>query len=258
MNTVSTPTSKNSKIWRYALLAAVTVGSFFIIMSRDKISQDLFYHGFADSRTFLGIRNFFDVMSNLPFLIVGWWGMMVCFKTKAEKKPISFLPWLSFFVGIILVGPGSAYYHYTPNNQTLVWDRLPMTIGFMGLFVAMLSEYVHRPLEKFLIPFILLGFSSVIYWAYTDDLRFYFWVQFFPLLCIPVIMGLFPTENLGKKSFLLLALFCYVGAKITEWKDPQIFAATGFIFSGHSIKHLLAALAPICIGLMLKSRSALK
>lgn len=244
--------SKNSQTWKFILLAAITVVSFCLMMTRDKISQDLFYHSFADGRTFLGIRNFFDVMSNIPFLIVGTWGVVVCLK---KKKSMSFLPWLSFFVGIVLVAPGSAYYHYTPNNQTLVWDRLPMTIGFMGLFVALLAEHVHEKFEKLLIPFILLGFSSVIYWAYTDDLRFYFWIQFFPLICIPIILGLFPGKYQDKKSYLLLALLCYVGAKITEWKDPQIFQFLSESLSGHSIKHLLAALAPLFIGLMINRRN---
>lgn len=247
----STTNAKNSQTWKLILLAAITFGSLFYMMARDKISQDLFYHGFADSRNFWGIRNFFDVLSNIPFLIVGTWGVVVCFK---KKNSMSFISWLSFFVGIVLVAPGSAYYHYTPNNQTLVWDRLPMTIGFMGLFVALLSEHVSQAFEKLLFPFILLGFSSVFYWAYTDDLRFYFWVQFFPLLCIPVILGLFKGKFADKKSYLIMALLCYVGAKITEWKDPQIFQLLGQTLSGHTIKHLLAALAPLFIGLMLNRR----
>lgn len=251
MSTMTTNT-KNSQNWKLILLAAISVGSFLLMMSRDKISQDLFYHSFADGRSFLGIRNFFDVMTNIPFLIVGAWGILVCLK---KKSVMSFFPWLSFFIGIVLVGPGSAYYHYTPNNQTLVWDRLPMTIGFMGLFVALLSEHVSEKFEKSLIPFILLGFSSVIYWVYTDDLRFYFWIQFFPLLCIPLVLGLFPAKYKDKKSFLLLALTCYLGAKITEWKDPQIFQLMGEYVSGHSIKHLLAGLAPLFIGLMISRRN---
>lgn len=243
--------TKHSPSWKYFLLAAITIGSFILVMGRDKISQDLIYHSFADGRSFGGIRNFFDVMSNLPFLFVGTWGILVCLE---KRNSISFLPWLSFFIGIILVGPGSAYYHYTPNNQTLVWDRLPMTIGFMGLFVAMLSEHVYEALDKTLVPFLLLGFASVFYWAYSDDLRFYFWVQFFPLLCIPLILGLFKGKYADKKSFLLLALSCYLGAKITEWKDLQIFQFLGETVSGHTIKHLLAGLAPLFIGIMLKRR----
>ena len=38
-------------------------------------AQDHAYHAFADTRTFLGIPNFRNVSSNLPFLVVGTWGL---------------------------------------------------------------------------------------------------------------------------------------------------------------------------------------
>lgn len=236
--------------WRYLLLAVLTVSSFIMMLMNDKIPQNLNYHSFADHRTYFGIQNFFDVISNLAFLMTGFWGLSITLKQKAEQN---ILPWICFFFGVLLVAPGSAYYHYAPNNETLVWDRLPMTIGFMGLFVAILAEYVHPSLEKLLFPFLGLGFSSVIAWAMTDDLRFYYWVQFFPLLIIPVILVMFQSRY-KNKLYLVGALIFYLAAKISELNDHQLFMLLGQTLSGHTIKHILAAFAPVCIGFMLKKR----
>jgi len=131
------------------------------------------YHDFADRRAFFGIPNFFDVMSNIPFLLVGMAGMSFCFGNRL----VSFRPaWLTFFAGVAIVSVGSGYYHWNPTNETLVWDRLPMTIGFMGLFVAVLAEYVSARLGRFLlVPALLMGLSSVFYWHWFDD---------FAILCV--------------------------------------------------------------------------
>ena len=151
---------------------------------------------------------------------------------------------------------GSAYYHWNPNNHTLVWDRLPMTIGFMGLFIGLLSEYVHSRIERlFLVPAIILGFSSVIYWHYYDDLRFYYWIQLIPLLTIPVALILFRKKYTHQK-YLIIALAFYVLAKVAEAYDKEIFLLDYKQFSGHSLKHVLAALGALSIHCLLKKRNA--
>ncbi|MBA2493224.1 MAG: ceramidase domain-containing protein, partial [Acidobacteria bacterium] len=175
--------------WRHLLMLIIVVGSFTLILSLHPFGQNPEYHNFADRRAFFGIPNFLDVASNLAFLIVGIIGLKICFKNYLGSMRNA---WIILFAGITLVSVGSAYYHLNPNNQTLVWDRLPMTIGFMGLFAALLGEYISEQLGRYiLIPALLLGFSSVIYWHLFDDLRFYIWIQLIPLLTIPVIMILY-------------------------------------------------------------------
>ena len=41
---------------------------------------------------------------------------------------------------IFLTGFGSSYYQWNPNDNTLFWDRLPMTLCFMAIFAAALEE----------------------------------------------------------------------------------------------------------------------
>ena len=129
-----------------------------------------------------------------------------------------------------------------------------MTIGFMGLFVALLSEWITERLNILLIPMCLLGIGSVYYWYINDDLRFYAWIQFFPLIMI-IIIRLLYTPQYSHQNWLLIGLGFYVLSKVCEHFDNQIFAITNSIISGHTIKHFTAAIATYCIYLMLKKRS---
>lgn len=240
--------------WRQVLLLVIVLGSLGLMLSLQPFGQDPNYHRFADGRAFFGVPNFFDVMSNIPFLLVGLAGMRFCAGTRSMSLRAA---WLAFFAGVAIVSAGSAYYHWNPDNDTLVWDRLPMTIGFMGLFVALLAEYVSVRLGGFLlVPAMLAGLSSVLYWHWFDDLRFYFWVQLLPLLMVPAVMLLF-RPMYSRQWLLLLALAFYVLAKISETYDAEVFAFNQNLFSGHSLKHLLAACGCCSILVMLKTRKPL-
>jgi len=215
-----------------------------------RIPQDLDYHRFADTRTFLGISNFWDVFSNLPFLTIGIWGVWFCLWNPLGPSQSA---WTVFFVGVALISFGSAYYHLNPNNDTLVWDRLSMTIAFMSLLTAVFGDYVDQRLAIMLVPAVLLGLSSVLYWSQVDDLRLYLWLQIITLLNIALIMILFRSVY-SNNLVMGLALLSYVLAVVTEQTDRCIFELTDEIVSGHTIKHLLAAAGSYCVLLLLQKR----
>jgi len=224
-------------------------------MALPPIAQDPAYHDFADHRGLIGIPNFLNVVTNLAFLAVGIAGIVLCMRWR--EGTVARLAWTTCFIGVALVALGSAYYHYAPDNGSLVWDRLPMSCGFMALTVAMLSEHVNPRLEKHLLaPALALGIASVIYWHYTDDLRLYVLVQFLPLLLLPVIQFLYKCPY-SDRGLLLLALAIYALSKLAEHFDTAVFATTGNIVSGHSLKHLLAAAALLVVYWMLRRRANL-
>lgn len=240
--------------WRLAVLAALVIGSLIFMLSKAPFGQDLSYHLFSDSRVFFGIPKFFDVLSNLPFLLVGAAGVRFCW--HEHELPLR-SAWLTFFVGVAAVSAGSAYYHWAPDNLTLVWDRLPMTVGFMGLFAALLAEYVSVRLARLLlVPALLVGIASVWYWHTFDDLRFYYWVQLMPMMVVPALMLLFKPRY-SHQWLLLVTLGCYLLAKYTESHDAALFALSQQTLSGHSLKHLLAALSCLAVLLMLGKRKPL-
>jgi len=232
------------------LLLSVTLGVMLLL---PPIAQDPMYHAFADRRALLGIPNFLNVVSNLPFLAVGLTGIIFC--ARGPGITGARWAWIFFFIGVTLVCLGSGYYHLSPDNNTLVWDRMPMSIGFMGLLVAVISEHVNEKLERVLLaPAIILGVASVIYWHYTDDLRLYVWVQFIPMLAIPALLLMFESP-FPHRRILFVALAIYAVAKVAEYYDQAVFEQTINLISGHSLKHLLAALAPFLVYVMLKRRT---
>lgn len=244
-----------SRYWRHITLLFFAVASLVILLAVPPIRQDTRYHDFADKRSFLGIPNFADVISNLPFLFIGLAGLTLGLRHKLVGFSAS---WFAFFFGVTMVSVGSGYYHWRPCNDTLVWDRLPMTVGFMGMFVALVSESIHQRLEHFLlVPALILGLSSVIYWQMADDLRFYAWVQYAPLVMIPVLLALFQSRY-SYRWLLLLAFGCYLLAKVFEAFDREIFAASKSLVGGHAIKHLWAATGCLAILEMLRRRKCIK
>jgi len=237
--------------WREATLILVCLVMLAGLWARGPIPQNLHYHGFADQRLLLGVPNLLDVASNIPFLLVGVAGILLC---VGRRRPRLAGAWSALFVGTALVCFGSSYYHWQPSNESLIWDRLPMTVGFMGLFVALLAEHIDARLERLLlVPAVALGIASALWWHFTDDLRFYLWVQFTPLVCIPLVLAMY-RGRYTHRAYLLYALGFYVCAKLAEVWDRQIFALTSNVISGHTLKHLLAAAAILAILLMLRRR----
>jgi hypothetical protein len=233
--------------WRELLMVAIIVVSFVVIFCLPAIRQDTTYHNFADAREFWSVPNFFDVATNLPFLFVGGLGLFFCLQRKDLEARSA---WVTLFVAVALVFVGSSYYHWAPSNTTLVWDRLPMAVGFMALLTALLTDYLDRRCSRLLVPLVLLGVISVFYWHWTDDLRLYAWVQFFPLMCVLILLALFKPRN-TKPRYLLVAFAFYWLAKLFEWADAPLYGFFGDQLSGHSIKHLSAAAGALCVALML-------
>jgi hypothetical protein len=247
----SRPSRTRKPDWRIVLLLFIALGSLVFLLSLSPILQDPIYHDFADRRALLGMPNFWDVLSNLPFLPVGIAGMVWGVKHRPASSRRA---WQMFFVGVALVCFGSAYYHWHPTNATLVWDRLSMVIVIMSLFVALLAEYVDARLGRILLlPALLAGLSSVLYWQLRGDLRWYVWIQFMPLLVLPVLIVSF-RANYSRQWLLAVALACYVLAKIAEAYDHTVFLYTGGLCSGHTLKHLLSALACGVVLVMLATR----
>ncbi len=227
--------------------ASIAIAAVFLLVPA--IPQDPAYHSFADTRLILDVDNFWNVVSNLPFLLVGAAGLFYVHR-NADAVCLSGLQiaYQVFFAGVLLTAFGSGYYHFAPANDTLVWDRLPMTIGFAGLFSVIVGEFVSlRAARLILVPLIVVGFASVGYWAWTEasgagDLRLYAIVQFLPMLLIPVIL-LSHRPVIGSARYYWWMLAFYFIAKIFEQLDIAIFDA-GNLISGHSLKHVFSAMTP--------------
>jgi len=218
------------------------------------------YHNFADQRGWLGIPNFGNVVSNVGFAVVGVLGLLALLRQPSRihfLDPKEKWPYLIIFFGLILTAAGSSYYHLAPDNSRLVWDRLPMTIVFMSLVAALIAERFSVRAGLTLLPFLLaIGMGSVWQWWWSEahgrgDLRFYAGVQLYAMLA--VILALFLKSRYTRRSDLAVLAGFYLLAKLTETFDNQIFSV-GHLASGHTIKHILAAVGSYWILRMLEQR----
>jgi hypothetical protein len=223
-------TKPNLPVLAFFGLMAVSLAGLLLL---PPIPQDQSYHQFADQRTIFGIPNFWNVISNLPFLAVGALGLR-----RFRDDPATVV----FFLGVLLTGIGSSYYHWDPNNDTLFWDRLPMTLSFGAILALVVAERVSATAGAILLwPALATGLFSLLLWRWTDDLRLYFWVQFFPGLAVVLLFLMYPPKFTGT-NYWIMAGVLYGLAKIFEFADEAIYSA-GNLLSGHTLKHLSAAAA---------------
>jgi hypothetical protein len=250
--------------WRQRLLlgSALLFGLAAVLVPA--MPQPLSYHAFADCRTIWSIPNFFNVLSNLPFLVGGAAGLLVIwnaggnFHDRREQ-----LPYLVFFMGALLTSFGSACYHLAPDNPRLVWDRLPMTLGFAGLVSAALAERVSARVGlRSLWPLLAIGAGSVIYWygserAGQGNIIPYAAFQGWSITVIVLLIALFPARRYDHGYLLVWAAAWYGLAKVFETADLAVYRLSDGLLSGHTIKHLLASAAVFAIVRQLKMRRAL-
>lgn len=252
--------SRKTGVW---VLIALTAVMAVVDLLLPRIPQPAWYHVFADQRALWGVPNFGNVISNAPFAAVGVWGLVFLLRLRREDVPRHFVdrreryPYFIVFAGLILTAIGSSYYHLHPDNARLVWDRIPMTIVFMPLVAGLMAERIGVRMGLWLLPvLLLLGVGSVCQWYWSElqgagDLRLYATVQAYSVVFL-LVMLLFPAKYTHSGELAKVAGL-YVLAKLLETFDRQVFAM-GHVVSGHTLKHMAAALAGYFILRMLQRR----
>lgn len=232
---------------KYRMLAGISIIAVVAAILAPRIPQDPLYHQFADQNAYLFIPNTLNVLTNLFFAWIGIEGLYRLLQQKSLRIVVELYPaYLGFFGALVLIAAGSGYYHWFPDNQTLIWDRLPMTIAFTSFFTILLAERISISLARALFPVLIVaGISSIIYWYLSEqqgqgDLRPYAIIQFLPVLLCPLILLLFKSGyTRGNDIWWFLAW--YLLAKICEALDAELLNWLG-VLSGHSLKHIAASI----------------
>jgi hypothetical protein len=245
------------------LFVAFTVACVGAALLLPAVPQPLEYHDFADQRSFFGIPHFNNVFSNAGFLIAGMLGLAlllrkrVCFEFIRERWP-----YLLFFFGVLATAAGSGYYHLAPDNDRLFWDRLPMTVAFMALVSCQIVDRLSvRAGLALLVPMLLLGAASVIYWRVTEqqgvgNVLPYAILQVYAVFALLLLAILKPSRyTRGNDLFWIFGW--YVLSKLLEAYDAEVLALGHFV-SGHTLKHIAASLAAFVACYQLMKRALKK
>ncbi len=247
---------------RIAAVAAAFLLALAVALTVPPLPQPLTYHRFADDRVWLGISHPGDVISNLGFLAAGIYGFAVVSSRKyraAVGGNCHRVIYQVFFLGVALTAFGSVYYHLDPTNSTLFWDRLAMTMAFMALLCAVIADRIDvKAGAVVLAPLVAADAAALLYWRLGEqlghgNLNLYFAIQYFPAFGIPLICLLFRDRHGGGRT-LWMALGWFALAMVLENFDHGIYALAGGAISGHSLKHLAAAMAALTVAAMVRAR----
>jgi hypothetical protein len=249
---------------RLIVLALTVIGAIVVTATLKPIPQPLTYHQFADARQMFGIPRACDVLSNLPFVVVGIAGLVLSVGTNRRFLD-SDVPaaYTTMFTGLLLTGFGSAYYHLSPDNYRLVWDRLPMTLVMAGFLSVLIMDRTKRRVPWILPLLVVLGIGSVLNWRWSEvhghgDLRWYALFQALAILTGLLLLVMFRAQRSEGTGVLVIAISSNVTAKVFELLDKLIYHLGGIV-SGHTLKHLSAGLGfvPLLFWLGVHSRKAL-
>jgi hypothetical protein len=249
-------TGMRTRTWFIVGFTLLSVLAAFLLPA---MPQPLPYHDFADHRTIFGVDNFLDVVSNAAFVLAGLAGLAVVVRRDSVfAANVERWPYAVFFIGMVLTGLGSAYYHLTPENESLFWDRLPMTVAFMSLVSAQVVDRIDaRTGLLLLLPMLLVGAASVLYWRASERMGSgnvipYAVLQFYAVVILFLLAKLQPSRyTRGNDIYWVFA--GYVLAKLLETFDRPLYEL-GHIASGHTLKHIAAAIAGLVVARMLYLR----
>ena len=231
-------------------IAALTL--LLLAVALPALHQPASYHAFADARSVFGVPRTADTLSNLPFAVFGLWGLWQLQRTPALPAVQRSMATL-FFVGLLATAAGSSWYHLAPNDARLVWDRAGMTPGFAGIMgLAVAQRVSDRAGLTLAIASLLLGWLAIAVWSYNANLMPWAVFQGGGVILILALQALPPRPGTLRIHWSFV-LAVYALAKVAETFDTQIFELTG-LFSGHSLKHLLASLAALPVIAALSKR----
>ena len=243
---------------RTLLLIGLTLLAVALALFLPAIPKTIAYHDFANKRTAYGIENFLDVTSNVAFALARGAGLLLVLRprTSFASRPNTGPTWSSASAcahrrRLVLL-------HLEPNNETLFWDRLPMTIAFMSLISAQIVDRIDvRTGLLALVPMLLIGIGTVVYWIVTErqgrgNVMPYVVLQAYVVIVLLKLTAMHPSRYTHGNA--IYAVFAgYLLAKVFEHYDRQIFELTGVV-SGHTLKHVVAGLAGVPVAYMLWRR----
>jgi hypothetical protein len=249
-----------SRIWFVIGITVLAVAAALLIPA---MPQPLAYHDFADHREAFGVHNFLDVGSNIAFFIVGVVGLVVTMGRRARFQfSIERWPYVIFFLGVLTTAAGSSYYHLAPDNETLFWDRLPMTVAFMALVSSQIVDRINiRAGLALLLPMLMLGAASVVYWRVTEragvgNVMPYGILQGYSVVILLLLAALTPSRY-TRGNYVYWVFTWYVLSKLLETFDAEVLKL-GHVVSGHTLKHFAAAIAGVAVCLMLTRRTLIE
>jgi hypothetical protein len=213
-------------------------------------------HQFADARAWGWLPNALDVLSNLPFALFGAWGLWLLAQRGANLPAPQRVAAGVFFAGLLCTFAGSSYYHWAPDVQGLMLDRIGMGVAFAGVLGLVVAQRVssRAAVATTFVTCVSAALAAAIC-AATGNVLAWACIQFGGMALVLAAVFLKPEHQAVGVRWLPLIAW-YTLAKVLEAGDEWVFHTTGELVSGHSLKHVAASLAALPVLTALRSAGA--
>lgn len=228
-------------------LALLAAGAALLLLAwmGPVVGEPAGYQQFADQRTLAGLPMAMDVLSNIGFAAMGLWGCIALWNALPVLRNVERAMAAMFCSGLLLTAAGSAWFHLAPDDAGLVIDRCGMAVAFAGLLGLAAAARVSERAGAWLgLAFLLLGPVAARAALVTGNVLPWAVLQFGGVALVLAMALRRPGfgELPIRWSLLLLA---YAVAKLLELNDASLFELTRQTLSGHTLKHMAAALAAV-------------
>ena len=217
------------------------------------------YHDFADQRTLLGLPHALDVLSNLPFAVMGAWGLWWLRRVPLDRLGTAQRGLAGLlFIGLIVTAFCSSGYHLDPHDAGLCIDRVGMSLAFAGLLGLAAADRISARAGVALAALVAVAAPATALVAWLGgNMTPWAVLQGGGLVLLAALALRRPQPRALGFSIIGVIAF-YAVAKALELADAPVFALTQQLISGHSAKHLVAALAawPVVRALQSLARGA--
>ena len=204
---------------------------------------------FACDGDLLGIPHFWNVVTNLPYLVIGLWGLHLLARHRLLGAP-AFRNWTGIWISTALVCVGSGLYHWFLTPWALGLDRIAIC-GVIAFLAAHVLHVVLRigPSLGLSLGLLAACEATVIAWYLGASPWWYGALQAIAGLGTLAIVLVWHRRGRHTFSPKPLYLFCgyYALAKLLELLDQPICDLTG-VLGGHPLKHLASAIGLACLG----------
>lgn len=199
-------------------------------------------HGYADSRSWLGVPNAMNVLASVPVLACAVWGWRA---TAASTWPRELqLPWRGFHACAIVSSLVAMAYHAWPLDASFLLSRMAQSGAFLLLGLGLMAEGVDLRFGGALACASATGVAAAAgsavamsnYFGLGFDMRPLLLLEILPVLLIPA-GAISLAGRYTRRSDWSFVLLVYATSRTFESADAGILAATEWV-SGHSLMHL--------------------